>query len=685
MFKHKKSSLISKPSAILSDISLKVESPILSDIKPMLATLVDSPVDEDGWFYEIKWDGYRALAYINKGKVELKSRNNKSFNEKFYSLHSALKKWNLSAIFDGEIVVLDNKGFPDFSALQSWRSEADGDLVYYIFDILWFNGYDLTGVSLSDRRKVLQGLVPASGAIRLSDTFDAKASEIFKLAEKINLEGIIAKKTTSLYYPDTRSKEWLKIKTEKHQEAVIGGYTINENTSKKFSALLLGLYEGDKFIYTGSVGTGFSIKQQIEILEKLKPHKTETCPFTETPEYNKPSRFRPNPPKAEVVWVDPKIVAEIKYRTISTDGSFRHPSFKGLRKDKNPKEVIREVPEIISELHEKENPLLNHPVSKTRKDIDRKTLLNPSEQTQVREVGNHQLNFTNLKKIFWPDNGISKRDLLNYYYQVTPYILPYLKDRPQTLNRFPNGIKGNSFYQKDVSGKVPEWIDKFDFYSETDKILKQFLICNNEESLLYIINLGCIEINPWSSRQQYPDNPDWCIIDLDPAETTFDQVIEVALLTKKLLDILHIPSFCKTSGSSGLHTYIPLDAKYTYEESKEFSRALVKIIQAQVPSFTTIERLKSKRSNKMYLDFLQNRPQATVASPYSVRPKPGATVSMPLRWEEVKKGLQISDFTIFNAVDRIKEHGDVFKGVLGKAANLERALEIMKDLKPGWN
>jgi bifunctional non-homologous end joining protein LigD len=254
-------------------------------------------------------------------------------------------------------------------------------------------------------------------------------------------------------------------------------------------------------------------------------------------------------------------------------------------------------------------------------------------------------------------------------------MLPYMKDRPQTLNRFPNGIYGKSFYQKDVTGKVPSWIEKHRYYSETDAREKNFLVCTTEESLLYIASLGCIEINPWSSRTQSPDYPDWCIIDLDPDKNTFDQVIEAAQVTKKVLDAIAVPSYCKTSGSTGLHIYIPLGAKYTYEESKEFGRAVATMIHSEIPGFTSTERLTANRKGKMYLDFLQNRPQATVAGPYSLRPKPGAPVSMPLHWDEVKKGLKMTDFNLLNAIARLKEHGDLFDGVLGKGIDMAKALK----------
>jgi bifunctional non-homologous end joining protein LigD len=663
----------------LKTITRKKKSPMPRNIMPMLSTLTETPVEGDNWLYELKWDGFRALAYLNNGKVELRSRNNKDFNSKFYPVYEALRRWKVKAVIDGEIVVVNEKGIPDFEALQVWRSEADGQLAFFVFDILWYEGYDVSAAPLLERRSLLQSVIPDSEMIRYSEGFDTDPSDLFKVTAELGLEGIMAKDKQSEYRPGRRSKEWLKIKAQKHQEAVIAGYTRNENSSKKFSALILGVYEGNELVPIAPVGTGFNAEMQNTILKKLKPLETKVCPFKEVPDYNKPSRFRPNPPRAEVIWVKPKLVAEISYRTVSSDGSFRHPSFRGLREDKTAKEVRWEIPKEVHEKTEGKSALQKKLISKQVKQ-ERKTLLNPSEKSQVRSIGGYELKFTNLDKLFWTKEKISKRDLINYYYQVAPFILPYLKDRPQTLNRFPNGISGKSFYQKDVKGKVPDWFETFPYYSEADQREKEFAIITNEASLLYIANLGCIEINPWSSRSTHPNNPDWCIIDLDPDKNPFDLVVKAAQVTRDVLEAIGVQSYCKTSGSTGLHIYIPLGTNYDYEASKEFGRTIVKVVNKELPQFTSIERLTTKREGKLYLDFLQNRPQATVAAPYSLRPKPGATVSMPLQWDEVKKGLSMCDFTIHNAISRLREKGDMFKGVLGKGINIERAMKNLEAL-----
>jgi bifunctional non-homologous end joining protein LigD len=647
-------------------------------IAPMLATLVSKAFDKPGWMYEVKWDGYRAIAFIKNGDIKLSSRNSKSFDDKFYPIHEELKSFKINAVLDGEIVSLNEKGKADFGTLQSWRSEADGNLVYYVFDILWYDGRDLMNLALDKRREILESVLPESDTIRMSEKFETNGIDFFKVAEEMSLEGIMAKRKDSLYFPGTRSKDWLKIKTEGRQEVVIGGFTKNEGSSKLFSSLLVGFYQNKDFVFTGKIGTGFNTKVQNELMKRFEPLIVPDCPFINEPNVNEPSRFRPNPPKAEAIWLKPELVCEASYRDISKDGTMRHASFQGLRDDKDPKDVVLEKETETEKVVDEKSQIVNKIIQPVSKGV-RKTLLNPTEKTQVRKVNGKELKFTNLSKVFWPEEKITKRDLINYYYQAAPFILPYLKNRPQSLNRFPNGIKGKSFYQKNVTGKVPDWIETFPYHSKVDGD-KNFLVVSNEASLLYIVNLGCIEINPWSSTEKKPDNPDWCIIDLDPDENTFEQVIVTAQVTKNVLEAAGIESYCKTSGSTGLHVYFPLGAKYTYEESKEFARKIATLVHRELPDFTSIERIVNNRDGKMYVDFLQNRPQATLAAPYSVRPKPGATVSMPLHWEEVKPGLKMKDFTLKNAIARMRNEGDIFKPVLGKGINMKEALKKLESL-----
>ncbi len=649
-------------------------------IKPMLATLVDKPFDENGWVYEVKWDGYRAVGFLNNGSVELKSRNDKSFNEKFYAVTEALNTWKINAVVDGEVVVLDDNGISNFGALQNWRSEADGILVYYLFDIMWLNGKDLTALPLTSRQAILASVVPVNPVLRISSSFGESGTDFFNTAKDLGLEGIIAKKANSEYLPGNRTKEWLKIKANQRQEVVIGGYTLNEGSDKLFSSLLVGVFENKQLVYTGKIGTGFNTALQKQIMQQFKPLVISKPPFNFLPDINKPSRFRPNPPHATATWLKPQLVCEVSYAEMTTDGVMRHPSFEGMRIDKNAADVSKEKAKptalAVQEAKAKKVSPIVTPASKK----ERKTFLNPADETQVREVNGHQLKFTNLSKLYWPKEKISKRQMLNYYYQVAPYILPYLKDRPQSMNRHPNGITGESFYFKDVTNTAPEWVETFLYHSGADDRDRKYLVAKDEASLLYMASLGCIEMNPWHSRVASEDYPDWCIIDLDPGNNTFNQVIEAAQVTHSILQACGITAYPKTSGSTGIHIYIPLGAKYTYEQSKEFARLIARLVQEQLPGFTSIERAVKDRKGKMYIDFLQNRPQATIAAPYSLRPKPGATVSMPLHWHEVKKGLQMKDFNISNALERIKSEGDLFKPVLGKGINMKKAIASFENV-----
>lgn len=639
-----------------------VKKAFYDQVKPMLATLVSEPFDEPGWVYEIKWDGYRAIAFMNKGKVTFKSRNDKSYNQKYYPIYEKLNALKINAIIDGEVVVVNKKGDANFGALQNWHSEADGELLYYVFDILWYNGYDLSHLPLLDRKAILAELIPDQSPILLSKAFETSGIEFLNAAKRIGLEGIMAKRADSIYHTGNRTNDWLKIKASKGQEVVIGGFTKITGSPKPFSSLLVGLFKNGKFIYTGKIGTGFSLNTQKELLTQFEPLITDKPPFSEEPDVNKPNRFRFNSPQAKATWLKPELICEVNFAEMTTDGLMRHPSFKGIRGDKKAKEVVLETAAETDKIV---------PKSINPKDM----LITEAEETQVKKINGQELTFTNPDKIYWPVEKISKGDLINYYDQISGFILPYLKDRPQSLNRYPNGITGQNFYQKDVTGKVPDWIKTYLYHAEGDDTDKHFLVGKDKATLLYMANLGCIEIHPWSSTIKKPDHPTWCILDLDPDKQPFDQTIEVAQVAKAILDDMGVPGYCKTSGSTGLHIYIPLGNKYTYDQSKEFARIIVTLVNRELPKTTSMERGVADRKGKIYLDFLQNRPQATIAAPYSLRPKPGATVSMPLHWDEVKKGLKMKDFNIYNAVSRANEMGDLFKPVLGKGINLAAVIK----------
>ena len=658
-----------------------------ANIKPMKATLVDEPFDEPGWLFEVKWDGYRAIADISKDEASLISRNNLPF-DKYYPINDALKKWGMNAVLDGELLVLNDKGISDFGAMQNWRSEADGNLVFYIFDILWYEGKNLMGLPLSDRQAVLESILPTDNDhIRQSKIFDANGIDFFAAAERMGLEGIIAKKADSVYTSDLRSKEWLKVKVQKRQEVVIAGFTKNAGTGKSFSALVLGMYDAKGDLqFVGKVGTGFSDKLQKEMMAQFEPLITKKSPFDYEVDIDKPTRFRPKRMGAKPTWLKPELVCEVGFAEVTSDGVFRQASFKGMRTDKKAKDVVLETPvdteetvaepDAAAEPAKKENTKTKKADLKLEpvKNTERKTLLNPTEDTQTKKICGHELKFNHVTKLYWPEDKVTKGDMLNYYYKVGEYMMPYLKDRPMSLNRFPGGIHSQSFYQKNVTDKAPDWAKTFDHVTDEGKVTK-YLVGTDEASLLWMNSLGCIEINPWFSRAESSDNPDYCVIDLDPDKHTYDQVVEAARITKEVLDAIDVPSYPKTSGSTGMHIYIPLAAKYTYQQSQLFANIIVKLVHKQIPDYTSLERSIAARNGKMYLDFLQNRPGATIAGPYSLRPKPGATVSTPVSWDEVKPGLTIQHFNIHNAMARFKETGDLFQGVLGEGIDLEKTLK----------
>jgi len=624
----------------------------------MLATLVDKAFDSPDWLFELKWDGYRALANIQKGKVNLYSRNGLPFTL-YTPVIELLKKLKFDAILDGEITVMNDEGVPKFQLLQNYERDGTGALQYNVFDILYYNGYDLKKVPLIERKELLALLLPPGDVIKYTDHILETGIDFFKEVDKIGLEGIIGKRIDSQYLLNKRSSEWVKIKTEKRQEAIICGYTEPKGSRKYFGSLVLGVYDDhDKLKWIGSSGGGFDEKNLAGIYDKLQVLRQETSPFG----YKIAQ-------KSKVYWVKPQLVCEVSFSEWTQDGSMRHPVFQGMRADKKAKDVKRENAE-----HTKKTLIEAEREAKPTQTKKQKTM---KGKDQIVKINGIDLQLTNQDKVLWPEDGITKNDLINYYSSVAKYILPHLKNRPQSLHRYPNGIHGESFYQKNMAN-APDWAETILIDSDSKSEHVNYLICNNEATLVYMANLACIEIHPWNSSIGSLENPDWIVIDIDPSEgNSFEQVIETALVVKSILDKAKITAFPKTSGATGMHIYIPLGAKYSYEEGKTFAHIVAESAQAQLPDFTTTIRNTKLRGDKIYVDYLQNNQGQTLASAYSVRPKPGASVSTPLKWEEVKKGLHPSDFTIRNILPRLEKIGDIFKPVLGKGIDIEKALKLL--------
>lgn len=611
-------------------------------VHPMLATLVEEPFSREGWLFEIKWDGYRAIGAKHKDNVELYSRNGLDFLEKYAPVAEAMRSFKHDVIVDGEIVVADEDGRSHFEWLQHWGNEPHGHLQYYIFDILWCDGRDVRDMPLRQRKILLKSILPKNAVLQFSDDFEADGLKLFKEMQRRSLEGMVAKQAESPYRENVRGQEWLKIKTHLRQEVVIGGYTEPRGSRKYLGALIVGVYEKGGLRYVGHSGGGIPDEQRKKLQARLARLERQSSPFITEPK-----------PNAPVHWVRPELVCEMSFSEWTKEGHMRHPQFEGMRADKDAKNVYREKAK-------KARSVVAPP--ETIKDGTR------------RDTSSLPFEPTHLDKVFFPKHKYTKGDMFKYYESIAEYILPYLKDRPHSLNRMPNGITGESFYQKN-NEHLPDWVPHADIFSDSNNENLHWMVGGDLPTLLYMVQLGCVEINPWNSRVGHLTKPDWIVIDLDPEGIGFEKVIEVARTVKEVCDEWKIPSYPKTSGKTGIHIYIPMQAKYSYEQAKNLAHLIALEVNKRQPKITSVERMPEKRKHKIYVDFLQNREGQTLAAPYSLRPTPDATVSMPLHWEEVKSGLKPTDFTIKNALTRIKRTGDLWKPALAKGVDLPAVLK----------
>ncbi len=642
---------ISQPRNPLPNLDDAPASRMIHNVRPMLATPVERAFDRAGWLFEIKWDGYRAIAEIEGGQVRLYSRNQLSLEDRFASLVKSLQRFGHDTVLDGEVVAIDESGKPRFQLLQDYQQTKRGHLVYYVFDLLYLSGHDLRQLPLRRRKELLKQVLPNDPQLSLSDHLEEHGIEFFNLVSQQGLEGVIAKDGSSPYLTGRRTLSWLKVKAHQRQDAVIGGFTLPAGGRKHFGALLLGAFKGKELIYIGHVGTGFSGKLLEDIGSQLRPLVQQACPFKTKPAGNAPVR-----------WVKPELTCEVSFLEWTNERVMRHPVFLGMRQERHASSV------------QLQTPLSDRLDDAPAEEESRPDPPEPSRTEESPSVGGRLLKLTNLNKVYWPDEKYTKRELIHYYRDVASFILPYLKDRPESLNRHPNGIKGESFYQKDIEHH-PAWVKTVRIVSESQGKEIRFLLCQDEATLVYMANLGCIEINPWSSRLGMLDQPDFLVIDLDPEDIVFEAVVDAALVVRQVLEDAGAESYCKTSGKTGLHIYVPLGGRYNYDQARQFSEIIARLAHRKLSKATSLERNPRKRQKKVYLDFLQNRRGQTLAAPYSARPHPGATVSTPLKWEEVKHGLDPSLFTIRTLRKRLDKVGDLWAPVSNGAIDLVKCLE----------
>jgi len=606
---------------------------------PMLATLAPEVPRGEGWLYEVKWDGYRAIARVAGGETTLTSRRGNDLTGRFSNVARAIARAvrTPDCVFDGEVCALDEQGRSSFSVMQ----QGKGPLVYYAFDLLEVDGEQLLELPLRERRARLAELLDLrDGTVRLSEAFD-DGEALYEAAQEQRLEGVIAKRPDSRYQPGRRTREWLKVKTHGRQEFVIAGYTKGQGKrSGRLGSLVLAVNRGGELHYVGNCGTGFTEDEIEKLMRKLRPLERATPPFAVVPKM-------PKVKKGDIVWVTPKLVCEVEFAEWTHDGRLRAPSYKGLREDKTPAEVRREQP----------------------------------LETEVRR-GRRTLRLSNLDKLFWPEEGITKGDLLAYYREVAPAILPHLRDRPFTMKRYPDGWQGKHFFQKDAPSHMPEWIPSKTYRSTSRETRRKrtirYPLVNDELALLWMVNMGCIDMNTWYSRVDRPERPDWVLFDLDPSpDVGFREVVQVALLVKEVLDALGLAGFPKTSGADGFHVLVPVERRLTYDDTREFAEIVAGTLARTHRGLVTTEWSKAKRRGVL-VDANQNGEGKTIASAYSVRPRAGAPVSTPLRWDEVSDELDPLDFTMEVVLGRVAREGDLFEGVLTTRQSLGAALRELR-------
>lgn len=621
-------------------------------VKVMLASSRGAPFTRDDWVFELKLDGYRLLASKSRGEALLLTRNGNDYTDVFPEIARAVRALPFDDfLIDGEVVVLDAQGKPSFSRLQRRgrlsspldirRAAVELPATYFAFDLLAFEDFDLRPLPLVERKTLLIGSFPKLGIVRTLDHIEREGERFLEQVEAHGLEGIIAKQAESPYRPG-RSEKWLKMKTDPTADFVIVGFTASRGSRSHFGALQLADYVGETLAYAGRAGTGFDDALLSEIMMKLQAivRKDPPCAGPALAPGIPPVDSRKIPETRTTTWVEPRYVCEVRFREWTPDGLLRHPTFLRLRTDKDPADCIRQGWEDHGDRDADEGA--------AERGAPVETPIEASQAPAAKTV-----TFSNLSKVYWPAERYTKGDLIDYYRAVSPWMLPYLRNRPLVLTRFPDGIDGKSFYQKDAPEFVPSWIRTVPIWSEDTQREIRYFVCDDEESLLYVANLGSIPMHLWASRVGTLELPDWCVIDLDPKEAPFSDVVRTALVLHDLCESIGLPNYVKTTGKTGLHILLPLGRQCTYAQSRTLGELLARVVLRELNDIATITRHVSRRGDKVYFDYLQNRTGQTIVAPFSVRPLPGATVSMPLHWSEVNASLDPRAFTIRTAIDRI--------------------------------
>ena len=614
------------------------------EMRPMLAATGDGPFSREGWLFELKYDGVRVLAEKRSDtEVRLLARTGADRSDVYPEITYAVSQLPLaSCVLDGEIVALDERGRPSFERLQRRftqrdpalieRGRAEVPIVYYVFDVLAVGGRDVRALPLAERKTLLERFAPANGVVRFADHVDGDGERLFEAAEAHGMEGVVAKRADSRYASGRRSRDWLKVKVPRTVHLVIAGLVPGKGSRRSLGSLAGAWWRGGELVWAGNVGSGLRERDVDELLDWADAHGADGPPFA----------IREGLPR-DVRWVQPKRVFRAGYTEVTSSGLLRHPVFRGFADDVSPEACT--APEA--------------------------RLPEPELARAAPAPRAAELRVTRPEKVFWPVEGYTKGDLLAYYQEVWPWIAPYLARRPVVLTRYPDGIDGKSFYQKNAPDWTPEWATH-QRIEGTD-----YFVCDDLRTLLHVVNSGAIPLHVWSARVDALDRPDWAILDLDPKEAPFGHVVEIARFLHRLLRGLGAPHFVKTSGQAGLHVLVPLGGALDHEQARSLAEVLARVVCAELPELATVTRPVAARGDKVYVDFLQNGHGKLIAAPLCVRPRPGAPVSMPLRWTQVTARLDPSRFTIRTAPARLRKDGDPVLGVLGEPADVGGLLEAL--------